>query len=114
MQKKKIVLVEPLKSPKVIEIDHELKIMQSVVGGDIACTYPWPDLAGLIYADDGIALGYPLNRMLKDEDGKVYDTFQCFPILLIKRNIVSQFIESRFIIVLIHVSSGSFIIAFKI
>lgn len=73
MQKMKIVLVEPLKSPKVIEIDHELKIMQSVVGGDIACTYPWPDLAGLIYADDGIALGYPLNRMLKDEDGKVYD-----------------------------------------
>ena len=73
MQKMKIILVEPLKSPKVIEIDLGLKTMQSVVGGDIACTYPWSDLAGLVYADDGIALGYPLNRMLKDEDGKVYD-----------------------------------------
>ena len=47
--------------------------MQELVGGTISCTYPWDDLVGLICADDAVALGYPLNRALTDDDGKVYD-----------------------------------------
>lgn len=73
MEKMKIVLVEPMKKPRIEEIDHDLGTMQKLVGGDIACTYPWADPVGLIHCDDAIALGYPLNRMLKDEDGRVYD-----------------------------------------
>ena len=73
MEWMKILLVEPMNVPRLIEIDHDLDTMQKLVGGTIACTYPWEDLVGLIHADDGIALGYPPNRMLRDENGEVYD-----------------------------------------
>ena len=73
MERMKVVLVEPMEKPRIVEIDHDLASMQKVVGGDIAVTYPWEELVGLVHCDDAIALGYPLNRMLKDEDGKVYD-----------------------------------------
>lgn len=73
MEKMKILLVEPLEKPRVVEIDHSLETMQKTVGGTIACTYPWDDPVGLVHCDDALALGYPLNRMLKDESGNVYD-----------------------------------------
>ena len=74
MERMKVLLVEPMEKPRVVEIDHSLASMQELVGGDIACTYPWEeDLVGLVHCDDAIALGYPLNRMLKDEDGNIYD-----------------------------------------
>ena len=74
MERMKVLLVEPMEKPRVVEIDHDLDAMQKLVGGDIACTYPWEeDLVGLVHCDDAIALGYPLNRMLKDEDGNIYD-----------------------------------------
>jgi len=73
MEKMKVLLIEPLEKPRVVEIDHSLEAMQELVGGTIACTYPWDDLVGLVHCDDAIALGYPLNRMLKDEDGEIYD-----------------------------------------
>lgn len=74
MERMKVLLVEPMEKPRVVEIDHDLDTMQKLVGGDIACTYPWEeDLVGLVHCDDAIALGYPLNRMLKDEDGNIYD-----------------------------------------
>ena len=72
MERMKVLLVEPMKAPRLVKIDHDLDSMQKLVGGTIACTYPWEDLVGLVHADDGIALGYPLNRMLRDEDGNVY------------------------------------------
>lgn len=74
MERMKVLLVEPMEKPRVVEIDHDLDVMQKLVGGDIACTYPWEeDLVGLVHCDDAIALGYPLNRMLKDEGGNIYD-----------------------------------------
>ena len=74
MERIKVLLVEPMEKPRVVEIDHDLTSMQELVGGDIACTYPWEeDLVGLVHCDDALALGYPLNRMLKDEDGNIYD-----------------------------------------
>ena len=74
MERMKVLLVEPMEKPRVVEIDHTIDAMQKLVGGDIACTYPWEeDLVGLVHCDDATALGYPLNRMLKDEDGNIYD-----------------------------------------
>ena len=73
MEKMKVLLVEPLEKPRVVEIDHSLETMQKTVGGTIACTYPWDDPVGLVHCDDALARGYPLNRMLKDESGNVYD-----------------------------------------
>ena len=73
MERIKVLLVEPMEKPRVVEIDHDLTSMRELVGGDIACTYPWEELVGLVHCDDALALGYPLNRMLKDEDGNIYD-----------------------------------------
>ena len=69
----KIVLVKPMEPPEIIEIEHTLENLQGLVGGYIACTYPWDDPVGLIHNDNGIAEGLQLNRMLMDENGKVYD-----------------------------------------
>ena len=73
MERMKVLLVEPMEKPHLVEIDHDLASMQELVGGDIACTYPWDEPVGLVHCDDAIALGYPLNRMLKDEAGNIYD-----------------------------------------
>ena len=73
MEKMKVVVVEPMEKPRIVEIDHDLGAMQELVGGDIACTYPWEEPVGLVHCDNAIALGCPLNRMLKDQEGKVYD-----------------------------------------
>lgn len=73
MEKMTVLLVEPMEKPRLVTIDHTLEEMQRLVGGYITCTYPWEDLVGLVCNDDGIALGLPLNRMLKDEDGNIYD-----------------------------------------
>ena len=69
----KVLLVEPLEKPRLVEIDHTLEEMRRLVGGPIACTYPWKDLVGLVHCDTGVEQGFPLNRMLKDENGKIYD-----------------------------------------
>ncbi len=73
MEKMKVLLIEPLEKPRLVEIDHDLDTMQELVGGPISCTYPWKDLAGLVHCDTGLDQGFPLNRMLKDENGEVYD-----------------------------------------
>ena len=73
MEKMKVLLIEPLEKPRVVEIDHSLEAMQELVGGTIACTYPWEDLVGLVHCDTGLDQGFPMNRMLKDENGEIYD-----------------------------------------
>ena len=81
MERMRVLVLEPLSAPEVRTIPHTLEAMQELVGGNIECTYPWPnDNAGLIASDDAIALGYPLNRALIDPDGNIYDIIKgtCF------------------------------------
>ena len=73
MEKIKVLLIEPMEKPRLVEIDHTVDEMQMLVGGPIACTYPWEDLVGLVCCDTAIDQGFPLNRMLKDENGEIYD-----------------------------------------
>lgn len=70
----KILVIEPLKSPYVKEIDGKLESMQKVVGGLIQTIYPFdhPEIA-LICNDDGKLLKMPLNRALFDKDGNILD-----------------------------------------
>lgn len=70
----KVLIVEPLKVPYEKEIDGSLESMQAVVGELIQLLYPFedPELA-LICNDDGKILGLPYNRVLRDEDGRIYD-----------------------------------------
>lgn len=72
-KKIRVLLVEPMTEPRLVTVDHTLENLQKLVGGTIQAVYPWEDPVALICNDDGIALRQPLNRMLTDDSGKVYD-----------------------------------------
>ena len=73
MERIRVLLIEPLEKPRLIEIDHTLENLQELVGGDIQAVYPWDDPVALVCDDDGKAKGYPANRMLVGENGEPYD-----------------------------------------
>ena len=74
----RVLLVEPHKHPRLVEIKHTLENLQGLVGGDIAASYPWDDLVGLVYDDDGkYKEGNEPNRALEDYDLLVGPFFIC-------------------------------------
>ena len=68
-----VLLIKPLKAPKVIEITPELKDMQQLVGGDIEEYAPFDDEVVIICNDEGKLNGLPLNRAVYDEKGEMLD-----------------------------------------
>ena len=64
----KVLYIEPLRAPRVVEIEHTLFEMRRLVDGDIAATYPWDDKVALVHNDNAIAEGKPMNRVLEDFD----------------------------------------------
>lgn len=65
----RVLLVEPHKHPRLVEVEHTLENLQKLVGGDIAASYPWDDLVGIVYDDDGkFKEGNEANRALEDYD----------------------------------------------
>lgn len=71
--KRKVLLVEPQKRPRVVEIDDTLDALQELVGGYIESIYPFDDEVALICNEEGKLRGLPLNRALYDEDGEMYE-----------------------------------------
>ena len=69
----KVVLVEPDKPARVVEMDLSLESMQKTVSGLIQAVYPWEDKVALVCNDEGKLLNLPENRALEDEKGNVYD-----------------------------------------
>jgi len=72
-EKIKVLLVEPLEKPRVVEVEHTLECFHDLVGGYIQAVYPWNTNAALICDDEGKYKGYRANRALVDEDGEPYD-----------------------------------------
>ena len=68
-----ILVVEPMKTPTVQEIDGSLESMQRIVGGDIEAVYLFDDPVALVCNDEGKLLGLPWNRALTDDHGVPYD-----------------------------------------
>lgn len=69
----KVVVVEPKKKPMVQDIDSGLESMQKIVGGPIEAVHPFDAPVALICNEEGKLLNLPLNRALRDDEGKVYD-----------------------------------------
>ena len=70
----KVLIVEPEKAPRAMEIDGSLKSMQELVGGTIQAIYPFKEEIALVCNDDGKLLGLPLNRALRDSaTGAIYE-----------------------------------------
>ena len=69
----KVILVKPMNAPEVVEIPHTLRDMQGIVGGDIEAVYPFEDPVAIVCNSEGKCNGFPFNRALKDDEGKIYD-----------------------------------------
>lgn len=68
-----VLLIEPGKYPKMIEIDNSLEAMQEVVGGDIEEYMPFPDDVAIVCNEEGKMNGAELNRAVYDKDGDLMD-----------------------------------------
>lgn len=73
--KKKIsvLLVQPGKYPKMIEIEDSLEAMQKVVDGYIEEYMPFTDDVAIVCNEEGKMRGLPLNRAITDENGYPLD-----------------------------------------
>ncbi|MCQ4794149.1 DUF3846 domain-containing protein [Anaerofustis stercorihominis] len=72
-EKIKVILVQPMKTAKVIEIEETLGAMQSVVEGSIEEYMPFEDDVAIICNDEGKIKGLDLNRAIYDEEGKIQE-----------------------------------------
>lgn len=69
----RVVVVRPGEKPEPQDIGSDLSSMQELVGGTIQVIYPFQEPVALVCNDEGKLLGLPLNRALRDEDGRIYD-----------------------------------------
>ena len=69
----RVLFVEPMEKPKLINIEHTLESLQKLVGGNIESLYPWDDEVAVIACDEAKMNGSLPNRCLEDEDNNVYD-----------------------------------------
>ena len=65
-----VLLVEPNKYPKMIEIDDTLEAMQEVVGGDIEEYMPFEDDVAIICNEEGKITGMAPNRAVYEENSR--------------------------------------------
>ena len=68
-----VVIVESKKKPMVQDISPDLESMQRIVGGSIQAVYPFEEPVALIANEEGKLLILPMNRVLRDGEGNVYD-----------------------------------------
>lgn len=72
MGKIKVVMCEPFKYAKVVEIEASLDNYQSIVDGYIGCFYPFDDSVGIVCNDEGKINGSNPNRAIY-RNGKMVD-----------------------------------------
>lgn len=68
-----VLLIQPGKYPKSVEIEDRLEAMQAVVGGDIEEYMPFEDEVALICNDESKINGMPLNRAVYDSEHQMID-----------------------------------------
>lgn len=68
-----VLLVEPGKYPKPIEIEDTLEAMQEVIGGDIEEYMPFDDEVAIICNEEGKMNGSELNRAVYSKDKQILD-----------------------------------------
>ena len=69
----RVLRIQPISFPEVIDIKGDLESLQTEVGGYIEALYPYEDPVAIICNEEGKINGDILNRALKDDQGKIYD-----------------------------------------
>ena len=72
-QKISVILVEPGRYPKLIEIEDTLEAVQSLVEGDIEEYMPFDDEVAIICNEEGKMRGLPLNRAVYVDNKEMVD-----------------------------------------
>ena len=75
-EKISVILIEPDKYPKVIEIEDTLEAMQETVGGYIEEYMPFADDVAIICNEEGKMNGMQLNRAIYSEPENVEMSYQ--------------------------------------
>lgn len=68
-----VLVVEPGEKPYVKSIPSGLASLQQEVGGHIQAVYPWEDPCAIVCDEEGKLKSNQYNRVLRDEDGDIYD-----------------------------------------
>lgn len=71
-----VLLVEPKRFPKVVEIEHSLSAMQKLVGGYIQLYKPFNDDCAIVCNEEGKQNGLPLNRAIYSEPKNIELTYE--------------------------------------
>ena len=69
--KLKVLYIEPMKTPKIVEIDGDLESMQNLVGGYIEEYMPFDDEVAVICNEEGKIKNLDFNRGIYDKNGKL-------------------------------------------
>lgn len=72
-EKINVLLIEPSKYPKQIEIEDTLEAMQETVGGYIEEYLPFDDEVAIICNEEGKMTGAELNRAIYSDDKEILD-----------------------------------------
>ncbi len=72
-EKISVVLVEPGKYPKLVEIEDTLEAMQETVDGYIEEYMPFDDEVAIVCNEEGKVNGLPLNRAVYGKDKEILD-----------------------------------------
>ena len=65
----RVLLVEPGKHPRLVEVEHTVQNLQKLVGGYLQAVYPWSDYLALVCDDEAkLKRGTLPNRILEDYD----------------------------------------------
>jgi hypothetical protein len=68
-----VLVVEPMKTPYLKDIEPGLHSLQQEVGGYIEAIYPYEEPVGLVCNEEGKLEGLPLNRAIYRDDGEIID-----------------------------------------
>ena len=68
-----VLLVEPHKYPRMIEIEDSLESMQAVVGGRIEEYMPFEDDVAIVCNEEGKIKGDVLNRAIYSDNHEIQD-----------------------------------------
>ena len=74
-EKINVLLIEPGKYPKQIEIEDTLEAMQETVGGYIEEYMPFDDEVAIVCNEEGKMNGAELNRAIYSDDKEILDIF---------------------------------------
>lgn len=69
----RVVLLEPGKTARIVQLDRSLESMQKTVGGYIEAYYPFEEEVCIICNEEGKINGLPLNRAVYNDEKAMID-----------------------------------------